>query len=458
MTYSASSPILGTGIATAADIQAWFKSHNADVMTGLGRAIVAECELTGVNADVMAAQVAHETGYWTSYAANQLNNPAGLGITNGLPQDQWPGFVTPRAGLHAQAAHLLTYVMGRDNPWWNDDPRAKYVPASNLGTVRTIGALGGTWAVPGLTYGEAIARLASDLAAFAQQRQEAATMTAIPTQQDIGYPVRVHWAADQGPLRDIKDIQWFVVHDTEGWEDGSETTLTRADDNIASATCQINRDGTLIFMVPLERTPWTAGNDAVSIAGIHVELVGFVTMPFTEEQYRSCANFFRWCVKQGMNVPPEYAGKQERRGIIGHADIAHPSIPGRWGGSSGHTDPGPLFDWGKLVNYIKGGQPAQPAQPDVFLAPTGKTISGGFLAFWRSLDINQVNLRLLGWPLSGEFLCRTADWPQEFTVQVFERGTLIWRGGEQPPWDVAAVNAEEDAAVRAYAREHGLLA
>lgn len=100
----------------------------------------------------------------------------------------------------------------------------------------------------------------------------------------------------------------------------------------------------------------------------------------------------------------------------------------------------------------------QSVQPEVFTAPTGKTISGGFLAFWKSLSANQVNLRLLGYPLTQEFQSRVDGWPQEFTVQVFERGTLVWRGGEQPPWDVSAVNATEDAAIRAYAKEHGLLA
>ena len=88
-----------------------------------------------------------------------------------LLRDQWPGFPSLRAGIHAQVAHLGTYVLGRSNPWWNDDPRDRFVPTANLGAVHTIGALGGTWAVPGHSYGAALVKLASDLVSLTDSVQ-----------------------------------------------------------------------------------------------------------------------------------------------------------------------------------------------------------------------------------------------------------------------------------------------
>ena len=114
---------------------------------------------------IVAAQVAHETGWWTSYAAVQLHNPAGVGITNDLPQAQWPGFPSIQAGLRAQCAHLLTYVLG-SQPGRSDDPRYQAaVDAGYAGKVHIIGGLSGTWAWPGTTYGQSLVTLANDLVA-----------------------------------------------------------------------------------------------------------------------------------------------------------------------------------------------------------------------------------------------------------------------------------------------------
>jgi hypothetical protein len=100
-----------------------FQKRNPKVPTALGQIIVRQCSLAGVNSDLVAAQIAKETGWWTSYAATHLNNPAGVGITNNLPQEEWPGFDTLEEGVHAQVAHLLTYIEGDANPWKTDDPR-----------------------------------------------------------------------------------------------------------------------------------------------------------------------------------------------------------------------------------------------------------------------------------------------------------------------------------------------
>jgi hypothetical protein len=184
---------------------------------------------------------------------------------------------------------------------------------------------------------------------------EVKTMVAIPSDKDIGFPVRVHWAADQGPARNLSAVNWFVVHDTEGTMASDEPELTRDDAKIASCHALIAPDGLLVFMVPLSITAWTPGNDAVAERSINVEMSGFATKGYTEAQYKSMAAFFRWCLAQGCSIPAEYAARTGRIGIIGHQDVPNPNTPGAFGGASGHTDPGPLFSWAKFISYIKEG-------------------------------------------------------------------------------------------------------
>lgn len=62
--------------------------------------------------------------------------------------------------------------------------------------------------------------------------------------------------------------------------------------------------------------------------------------------------------------------------------------------------------------------------PDTYTDPvTGFTVSHGFLAYWR-------NAPYLGHPLTNEF-AYTLENGEEYIVQLFERGLLHWRMGEQ---------------------------
>jgi hypothetical protein len=201
-------------------------------------------------------------------------------------------------------------------------------------------------------------------------------MVAIPSDKDIGYPVRVHWAADQGPARNLKDINWFVVHDTEGTMASDEPELTRDDAKVASCHALIAPDGLLVFMVPLSITAWTPGNDYVAERSINVEMSGFQSKGYTEAQYKSMAAFFRWCLAQGCNIPAEYAARTGRIGIIGHQDVPNPNQPGKFGGVSGHTDPGPLFDWNKFIRYIKEGTGVFDPIADYVAANGGEAVFG----------------------------------------------------------------------------------
>lgn len=254
-----------------------------------------------------------------------------------------------------------------------------------------------------------------------------------PTEAEIGYPVRVHDAADVGPARDIGEVVWFIVHDTEGHFAGDEVVLTSAAPPVESAHALIDRDGTLVFMVPLDRTAWTPGNDEVARRSVNVELSGFATEPYTEAQYRSLAAFFRWCVARGMAVPAVYVGREDRPGICGHQDVADPYHPGAWGGAAHHTDPGPLFAWETQIGLIN----QTPELPHLFYAagnPLGDIpMAAPFWNRWHALDTLGLAQPMMGYPRAAERML-----PNGRRVQRFERG---WFGTQDAPdpWDIVAL-------------------
>jgi N-acetyl-anhydromuramyl-L-alanine amidase AmpD len=285
------------------------------------------------------------------------------------------------------------------------------------------------------------------------------SMTAVPNQTDIGFPVRVHWAFDTGPNRALNTVNTFVVHDTEGGMASDEPTLANNDGNIASCHALIAPDGELVFMVPLETTAWTPGNDLVAERSINVEISGFAVKGYTDAQYRSVAAFFNWCIAQGCPIPAVYVGKSGTAGIIGHQDVPNPFQPGKFGGASGHTDPGPLFDWGKLLKYIKDGGINKVTSgsnfPKPAALPYGVTVdSAGALIFPGNIPLNfgfkDAYLTLFGNVPVGDDLgaaiirgAKQYGLPvapetvyQNGSVQDFELCTFRFNKDEAPGWQV----------------------
>lgn len=111
----------------------------------------------GLRADVLWAQMLHETGfgaYGGSVSPGQ-NNYAGIGATGGGE----PGiaFATAEAGVMAHVAHMVAYVFTENRaPWVNSTTDPRYDMVSPRGVARVLSDLDGRWAVPGDGYGVAI--------------------------------------------------------------------------------------------------------------------------------------------------------------------------------------------------------------------------------------------------------------------------------------------------------------
>ncbi|CCF83657.1 N-acetylmuramoyl-L-alanine amidase [Nitrolancea hollandica] len=219
----------------------------------------------------------------------------------------------------------------------------------------------------------------------------------------------------------------------------------------SSAHYLISRDGALHQMVDDLDTAWGAGNLLFNRQRIQIEHEGFSGQPLTPAQIQASAGLHR-------RLSQRHGFPLDRQHVIGHGEVPNPNNPALLGGLSGHVGcPGSAFPWDQVLGAVPVDQHATVPPLEAFLAPTGKRIVGGFMDLWISLNPDQQNLRFLGWPLSDEFIAQVDGSPQNYTYQVFERSVLTWRGGLAAPWDRFLVMPDEAAAVRAFAKAHGLL-
>ena len=119
------------------------------------------CAEARLRADLLWAQMIHETGYGTYGGAvvPQQNNYAGIGATGG--GEPGASFSTAEAGVIAHVAHMVAYVYVSSPVSWasaTTDPRFDFV--SPRGAASVLADLNGRWAVPGTTYGESIEAIA----------------------------------------------------------------------------------------------------------------------------------------------------------------------------------------------------------------------------------------------------------------------------------------------------------
>ncbi|HEY8599124.1 MAG TPA: N-acetylmuramoyl-L-alanine amidase [Thermomicrobiales bacterium] len=299
-------PIIGSQRrATRAQMLSYGRKRNA--VLALGRpssAILSSAELAeivdsfigrgayyGIAADAAFAQSIHETAAYTfgGQVSKWQHNPAGLGATNdGAAGGGW---ATWAAGIDAYYIHLLA---------WCGDPRgakdyriaAVRQEAAKKGYATTWRSLGGRWAVPGLTYGDAIEQMWQEIL----QEPGGATMGLTITPK---YTTVNIWQGRQGHKPEA-----LVMHVAEGGKAGVDSWFHNPESE-ASAHYLVNKDGTIWQFVKEADTAWANGktnqpNRADPLiaawldAGINpnrktisIETEGFWYQDMTPEQLRS---------------------------------------------------------------------------------------------------------------------------------------------------------------------------
>jgi N-acetyl-anhydromuramyl-L-alanine amidase AmpD len=172
---------------------------------------------------------------------------------------------------------------------------------------------------------------------------------AVVTSAAIGAPLRVlikHSPNKTASNRTRATIDAIVIHDTEGRFIGSIRVLQRASTR-GSAHFVVSRRGQVVQLVPVSDVAWHAGNAWWNLHSIGIEHEGWAGRhAYTEKEYRASAQLVAYLAHR-WSVP------LDRRHIIGHAEVPDPYHPGRFGGFSHHTDPGPYWNWAHYMSLVR---------------------------------------------------------------------------------------------------------
>lgn len=196
--YTPSSPIIGLPLTDLRSLAARFPAPRGgysvkDIRGVILKAYWETCGEVDVDPVLAIAQMAHETGALTSWWSQRpRRNPAGIGVTGEtrpgyapqpLPYDVWHMDVAEQLwrrgnvfrewfpeAIRAHVGRLLAYALPPDTG--TDAQQAMIDEALAVrplkpeyrGSAPTLSGLEGTWAVPGRTYADALAKWANRLA------------------------------------------------------------------------------------------------------------------------------------------------------------------------------------------------------------------------------------------------------------------------------------------------------
>ena len=133
-------------------------------------------------------------------------------------------------------------------------------------------------------------------------------------------------------------IDTVVIHVTEGGFDGTLNWFEHGAP--ASAHYVIALDGRICPCVPEEQAAWHAGNKAVNLRSIGIELEGHTeTLHVPAEQMLALGDLVCDIRRRHPDIG------LDRDHLIGHCEVPDPTRPGLFGGAGHHIDPGPHFDW-----------------------------------------------------------------------------------------------------------------
>jgi N-acetylmuramoyl-L-alanine amidase len=440
MTYSGSSSIKGQGRASADAIQAWFESRAKQgaafvklplfpIPPDVGSDIYQMSAEVGINSDLVAGQIWHESAGWQSAIVRQKNNPSGLGAINSAPMAGAITFATPADGIKATIAHLLTYVEGTANPWWAFDPRATAVLSKNLGVVDVLSDLDGRWAVPGVGYGQGIAALANQLVTSGGGTSVA--------QHFIDVIDETHW---NGPNRPGYPMiaKSITVHETANTDKGADAMMHArfvqnggGSEGVSFHYCV--DDHQAVRIVPDTENAWHAGDGANG------------TGNRTSIAIETCVNSDGNWAKTKQNLAKLVAQLCAAHDFT--PDSAHIVQHNHWSGKDCPHIIRAEGSWNTILANVAGllntatpqqAGTAQPVDQPRWFAQTRHYIAHGFKAFYES---HSDALQLFGYPLSEEFTDAN-----NIVVQWFERARFEWHpGSNQNPWDVLLGRLGADA-------------
>lgn len=139
-------------------------------------------------------------------------------------------------------------------------------------------------------------------------------------------------------------IDSIVIHDTETSYDAAVNLFTQPGGSAAHYVMR-SSDGAVTQMVPTKDLAFHAGNYSTNMHSIGIEHEGYAAHGatwYTEAQYEATADLVKYLAER-FDIP------LDRQHIIGHDNVAGPKsslVSGM------HWDPGPSWDWNRLMSLL----------------------------------------------------------------------------------------------------------
>ncbi len=146
------------------------------------------------------------------------------------------------------------------------------------------------------------------------------------------------------------DIDRIVLHDTEATYADTLSIFQTPSDYVSAHYVVRSPDGFVTQMVPLRDVAWHAGNYYYNEHSIGIEIEGYATEGndwYTPQVYRSVAALVAYLAKR-YDIP------LNRRHVVGHDQVPGPNLTYQAGM---HWDPGPFFNWNRVMR-LAGGKSA----------------------------------------------------------------------------------------------------
>ncbi|MFE7562909.1 N-acetylmuramoyl-L-alanine amidase [Kitasatospora sp. NPDC057500] len=231
------------------------------------------------------------------------------------------------------------------------------------------------------------------------------------------------------------DIDYIVIHDTEGGYTGSLATFQNPK-SLASAHYLLrSSDGHVTQMVANKDIAWHAGNKSLNMHSVGIEHEGYALSGaswYSEQLYQSSATLTRYLADR-FGVP------LDREHIIGHDEVPGPvqsSVNGM------HWDPGTFWDWNHYMDLVGGRVPADRG----YVVGGRITINPPFSNAYRP-PINNVASQPANFvylhaspagPLIGNATLNASDWSDKavagssyVVAEIQGQWTAIWYNGRK---------------------------
>lgn len=146
-----------------------------------------------------------------------------------------------------------------------------------------------------------------------------------------------------------RPVDIVVIHDIEGSAEGAVRWFQNPRSQVSAHYVVGGPDGRTVWQQVKERDiGWHAGNRDINSRSVGIEHEGFAYRPgfYSTALYEASARLVR-DITNRHNIP------RDRAHIIGHFEVPSARIPGNFGGSSGHTDPGPYWDWDYYMTLVR---------------------------------------------------------------------------------------------------------